>query len=646
MSAIAGVVRFGGAPLPHGLLDAMTASQAHRGPDGISHWSGGCASLGHAMLRTTPESLEEAQPRANDSASVVITLDGRVDNWMELRSELLAAGAVLRDRSDAELVLRSYERWGGECLRRIEGDFAFVAWDSKARRAFCARDPTGNKPFYYCWNGSDFVFASELHALAHAPWVKRNLNEGMLAEFLAGEWQSSSETLWTGIRRLPPATAMTVDQGGPRLAKYWTPDLHATPGYRTDAEYIEHYRALLFDLVRRMSRSHRPLAIEASGGLDSSAVLAIAAHLHREGRLLAPALEAFTVTVEGDADADEVRYARVLSSHLGLPIREVPASIMAPEWYAERTAFYQDFPGFPNASMFEGIRRLSADLGCRVTLGGEGGDTWLDGSRYYYAEELRARHWATLAGLMRDDARECGWTSAAKWLLKYGLVGQLPAAARDWLAPLLHRRGAGERPDEPFWLSRAMRARLRDRARQAPARVAQVRHPGQLELLEALDDAFGIQTLERWERDGARHGIEIRHPFQSRALIQFLLGMPERLRLKGATTKYVHRQALRGVLPPQILGRATKAEFSGVVRPQVLGLGDEIRVDVPRRLGAWLDAEGMARLWRALEDEPQRSWPLWVLWSIHCCDRLREDGGVEPASRRRDAILNRRRDIW
>jgi len=122
MSGIAGIVRFDGAPVAPGLVETMTGAMAHRGPDGIDHWVKGSAALGQCMLRTTPESLEEQQPLTNEDASLVLVMDGRVDNWEELRRELLARGAVLRNRSDAELVLRAYEVWGDECPDRIVGE--------------------------------------------------------------------------------------------------------------------------------------------------------------------------------------------------------------------------------------------------------------------------------------------------------------------------------------------------------------------------------------------------------------------------------------------------------------------------------------------------------------------------------------------
>src|SRR5512143_363122 len=157
MSGIAGIIRFDGAPVEPGLVEKMTSAMSHRGPDGIRHWVRGSVALGQCMLRTTPESLEEEQPLANEDESLVLVMDGRVDNWEELRAELLKRGAVLRTRADAELVLRAYETWGRDCLAHIDGDFALVIWDARNRTALCARDRMGNKPFHYHWNGRTFA---------------------------------------------------------------------------------------------------------------------------------------------------------------------------------------------------------------------------------------------------------------------------------------------------------------------------------------------------------------------------------------------------------------------------------------------------------------------------------------------------------
>ncbi len=127
----------------------MTSAMSHRGPNGINHWIGEAAALGQCMLHTTPESLEEVQPLLNEDASLVLVMDGWLSNWIELRRELLQQNAQLRTRSDAELALRAYEHWGQEFLLHLEGDFAMVIWDTHRKRAFCARDRMGHKPFHY-----------------------------------------------------------------------------------------------------------------------------------------------------------------------------------------------------------------------------------------------------------------------------------------------------------------------------------------------------------------------------------------------------------------------------------------------------------------------------------------------------------------
>ena len=204
MSGIAGIIRFDGAPVEPGLIAKMTAAMPYRGPDGINHWVRGPVALGQCMLRTTWESHAETQPLTNEDETLILVMDGWLSNWEELRAELLAKGAPLRTRADAELVLRAYETWGKDCLSRIDGDFAFVIWDQRVREAFCARDRIGNKPFNYHFDGKTLVFASELHAILGLPWVPEVLNEGMIAEIASDEWMSREETIWTGIYRISP----------------------------------------------------------------------------------------------------------------------------------------------------------------------------------------------------------------------------------------------------------------------------------------------------------------------------------------------------------------------------------------------------------------------------------------------------------
>jgi asparagine synthase (glutamine-hydrolysing) len=623
MSGIAGVIRFDGAPVAPGLVEKMTAAMPYRGPDGIDHWVKGSVALGQCMLRTTPESLEETQPLTSEDQSLVLVMDGRVDNWRELRKELLGRGAVLRNRADAELVLRAYQTWGRECLPHIDGDFALVIWDARRREAFCARDRMGNKPFHYHWDGKTFSFASELHPILALPWVPQAPNEGMLAEFLAGDWHSRDETLWQGVMRLVAAHRMAVDAGGPRPEQYWAPDLWATLPYTKDEDYVEHYRELVTDAVRRMSRSHRPLACDVSGGLDSSAVFCLAEHLRRAHRLPAPGIEGYTLAFTDDSQANELNYARAVGDYLGVPIHEIRPSVMPLSWYQESARTYREFPGFPNGSASIGMRQQAAARGSRVMLTGEGGDAWLQGSRAYYAEELAQRHWHALYDCFRADMSAAGAQQAAGWFIRHGVFPLLPPAFQQGLRRLVRKVRGSETDDALYWLSPAMREAIgRRRERFRPRHVPRVRRFCQRELLDMLHSAFTRQIMERLERQGAQAGLEMRHPLGDPRLVQQAFSTPQRLRLRGDRSKYIHVQALQGLMPRAVLDRKTKAEFSVVLRGHLDGMKEILTGTLPRERPAWLAREGMARLYRVYLDNPRFGWPLWVLWSIYACDRV------------------------
>lgn len=621
MSGIAGIIHFDGAPVEPGQVEAMTSAMDYRGPDGIHHWVKGSVALGQCMLRTTPESLEETQPLANEDESLVLVMDGRVDNWEELRKELLGRGARLRTRADAELVLRAYEIWGQECLARIDGDFALAIWDARRQKLFCARDRMGNKPFNYHWDGKTLAFASELHPILALPWVREEPNDGMLAEMLAWEYHSRDETLWQGVMRLVAAHRMVVDKSGPHPEQYWAPDLWATLPYTKDEDYIEHYRELFADAVRRMSRSHQPLACEVSGGLDSSAVFCMAEHLRRTNQLLAPGIEGYTLAFTDDNDANELDFAWAVGDYLGVQIHEIAPTIPPLDWYAESARTTREFPGFPNGSMGIDLRKQAASRGSRVMFTGEWGDALLQGSRAYYAEELRQHNWHALYDSYRTDVAVAGSKRAAGWFLRYGVLPLLPRAFQQGLRRLVRKVRGRESSDVLYWLSFTMRKDLQlRREKYRPLQPAQVRRLSQHDLLDMLYSAFGSLVMERLERQNAHAGLEIRHPLGDHRIVQHAFSTPERLRLRGDRSKYIHVQAMRDLMPQAILDRKTKAEFSVVFRGHLDGMQDVLTGSLPKERSGWVSQAGMKKLYRVFQATPNTGWPLWVLWGIHGCD--------------------------
>jgi asparagine synthase (glutamine-hydrolysing) len=626
VSGIAGIIHFDGAPVEPGQIEKMTAAMAHRGPDGIHHWVRGNVALGQCMLRTTPESLEETQPLANEDASLVLVMDGRVDNWEELRAELLKRGAALRTRADAELVLRAYEIWGKDCLTHIDGDFALVIWDARVQVAFCARDRMGNKPFHYHWDGRTLAFASELHAILELPWIQPELNEKMVAQYLAIEWYSRDETLWKGIQRLIEAHWMEVCSQGLRSAEYWRPDLFAPLPYRKYDEYVEHYRVLFFDTVQRLSRSHKKLAFEVSGGLDSSANFAAAKHLHDQHRLLAPDIEAFTLKFDDDSAANELEFCHAVSAHLGIPVHEVTPTIQPLRWYQEQARTFREFPGYPNGIMGLGIRELARERGCAVLFTGDGGDEWLGGSRAYYEEEMASGRWRNLYESLRTDCKEVGAKNAWRWFGRAGAILFLPGFAQEMLRKALACRKA-TLYDRQAWLTPRLRS-IFNKGKEGAVPLfpdntsGRIGHRAQIELLY---DVYAVIARESEERLASHSSLELRKPFLNTAMVQFAFSTPERLRLRGDTNKILHRSAMTGLLPKSVLNRRTKADFMGVFRKHT----EEIKKVLSRKvMGSdqdWVLFDQLGNTYTAWGDPIYGGIPEWMLWSLFGCSALLPD---------------------
>lgn len=547
MSGIAGFLHFDGRPAEEALLQRMTLAMHYRGPDGMRHWCRGAVALGHCALVTTSEQLGEVQPLQNESAEVVLVFDGRLDNRAELRRELLSSGVRLRDETDAELVLRAYEHWQADCVLHMEGEFALVLWDTPSRSAFCARDRMGMRPFHYYWDGTTLTFASDVLAL---PWVPQELNAGMVAEVLAVDHLSLSETFWKGVLRLPAATSIMVTAEGLSERRYWEPDPALHLPCRSDDDYVQYHRELLHKVVQSQSRSHKPLACEVSGGLDSSALFAVGHALLREDKLSAPAMHGFAMTFS-DALADESAYRTALSEHLGESIREVAPGRYSVSWYQQYGATYRDFAGYPNWTMMRPLYAAARTQDCRVILSGTGGDEWLGAV---------------------DDWRSMG-------LLRWLAWEVLPQQWKQWVR---YRRGL---PVPSAWLSREF-------TRSLGHRRAGVGSGGGMRSLQLalLRDAFGQFGRELAERQAAMCGIERRQPFWDRRIVEAAFATPERLRAGKGEDKWLHRRAMEGLLPRAILERGDKANFGIMAKQQRPELTEALQITLARRT-SWVRAE-------------------------------------------------------
>ncbi|MEY8120405.1 asparagine synthase-related protein [Falsihalocynthiibacter sp. BN13B15] len=624
MSGIAGIVRFDGGPVELGHLERMTNAMAYRGPDGITHWSSEHAALGHCMLQTTNESLEESQPLANEDAGLNLVMDGRLDNWEELRCLLLAEGARLRTRSDAELVLRAYERWGEACLEKIDGDFALAIWDARQHKLFCARDRAGAKPFVYHWDGHCLIFASEIHAVLAGPNVPRELNQGALAEHLSAELTSRDDTLWQGVSRLIAARSMTVDEYGPRIKSYWNPKQIPLIHFHNDADYVEHYQEVLFETVRRQSRSHRPVGYEVSGGLDSSAMFSVGNKLHREGRLHAPDIAGFTLKFEKDTDAFELDFAHAVGAHCGRSIVEVRPTHKSVEWLRCEAARLCTVPNFPNTLMHRGIFETHHQNGGRVVVNGTGGDQWLAFGENDLAECMQIGAWKVLRKSLQADFSKSGamWTMFN--FVRHGVYPNLPSNVRKAARWALQREESHTRRSHP-WLSAPMQELLDERMRQNYKMLAEKQSGiriGLRERLMSLEGGFPTFARETMERMGSLAGIEYRSPFYSHAFLNMALGLPLTQLRNAQQDRSIHRKAMVGLLPEAVRQRTSKAEFSTASTPYREGLA-ALRFPTTLPGKRWLRLDGFSQLQNEVSDLETEGlyWSVGILTSVaSCCE--------------------------
>lgn len=623
MSGIAAIVRLDGGEVEPGAIRVMTGAMAYRGPDGVSHWQGGPAALGLCTMVATAEAVGEGLPLANEDESLVLAFDGWLANSEELRSELQARGARLRSRSDAELVLRAFEIWGEETPARLDGGFAFIVWDAHRRAAFLARDPLGQCPLHFRHDGKCLFVASDLGAIMALPAVPRRLNRGYLAEVLANEWLSLDDTVWEGVSRLRAAHWLRCDDAGLRVSRYWTPPLEVSIRHASDADWFAHYRHVLEEAVRGAARTHVPLGCEVSGGLDSSAIFCMADKLAREGRLPAPDLVGYSYLGEPGTLADEIAYARAVARHTGRTIREIEPFLPNPDWFEERTRLDADMPLYPNGTMAVNIGTSARADGCRVVLNGEGGDDWIAGKPFYFAEHLAERDLANLLRSLAGDIADIGLRQTAGNFVRYGLAPVLPRRVKN----LLGRGGIPPGPhgaEGPYWLSPELARLLAERRDAVDYDFYRgVANPARRSLLMTLHDPFNDLMRIGASRQAARLGYELRSPMHLRAYVDFAFAIPERVRCRGSSYKFLHANALAEVLPREVAERRTKAEFSHPFDRLLPAMKPLITEAAPRECADLLSREGTARLYDRYMQATAYERPRWELWGLVDCLNLR-----------------------
>jgi asparagine synthase (glutamine-hydrolysing) len=556
MSGLAGLWNLDGRPADRTVVSTIASTMAHRGPDGSGQWVSGPVGFACHLLRVTPESAAESQPVTDDDGHVLV-FDGRLDNREELLKAIGGAG-VTADSPDSGLVLAAWRGWGGAFLARLRGDFALALFDSRTQTLLLARDPVGCcRPLYYWRDARTIVFASEIKGiLAHAD-VRRRPNQALLADFLLLDrlpYDDHGETFFQDVQAVRPGHCVRVTPGHSRSEPFWDFNPRLQLRYRSYSDYAERLRELLIEAVKRRVRTTGPVAVAASGGLDSSIVLCIADDLHRSGVLKAP-IVALSYGVSDPAE--ETAFLELLGSARDLQIQRT--GIGPPEGAAELTtqAWHSEWPRLDAAWRAQRPMLAAARAqGARVLLTGHWSDQLFFVTSYLSDLVVRLA-WRQVAAHIREYAKWFPDADPSYFRSRFRrelLLNLTPHAMRTRFRPLLggliEGNGMSEAGTELARLVRRPRPAVR-RPRCATAHARDV-----YQVVRAK--AHRLQ-FEADEKLAAGYAIESVSPFLDVDVIAFLMSIPGEMQTHNGVPRALLRDAMRGIVPDAILRRRWRA---------------------------------------------------------------------------------------
>jgi len=544
MSGIAGIYSLDGRPADPALLRRMTDALAHRGPDGKGQWVSGAVALGHRLLHTTPESLSEKQPVGDERGECWLVWDGRLDNREELAAALKAEGWFLPSQTDPELVLQAYRQWGTDCLPRLIGDFAFALWDGRSQSLVGARDTIGVKPFYYYWDGTRFLFASEVKAFLEDPTVPRRPNEATIADYLLMGFRDPEATFFKGIKQLRPAHFLCLGGQGLRIERYWDVDPVREARYARDEDYLEEFRELFREAVRCRLRSSAPVGVLLSGGIDSTSVTAMAETLRRRDGG-SPELATFTLLAEGLLQEEWDAIQRLVE-RFGTEIRPIrPGSPNGPVTFFGLFLDCAETPHHDGFLTIPPLLRPAAERGCRVLLTGFGADELSQKAEEgFLADLLRSLHLRRVAGEAQLRAAAYGGGDWQGTILALSW-NQLPPEIRRVVKKLTKRQA-------PAWFEAEFAKRINLDKWMMPKERRKFPTLCQEETYRALTKSSMALALNQMDGMASLFSLECRHPYLDRRLIEFFLSIPSAVKMKAGYRKEFVQRAINGITPGPI----------------------------------------------------------------------------------------------
>jgi asparagine synthase (glutamine-hydrolysing) len=597
MCGICGVYYFrDGDPREPDAAPAMARTLRHRGPDAEGFHAEGRVRLGHRRLRII-DLAHGDQPMANEDGSVRVSFNGEIFNFVELREWLEGRGHRFRTRSDTEVIVHLYEELGEGCVERLRGQFAFAVWDARRERVVLARDRLGIKPLYWGVDRGRCLFASELRGILAALDALPPIDEEALLEYLTYLYVPAPRTILRGVHKLEPGHILILDPDGTTLRRYWDLSFDEDRSAGSVDAVAEEVLDALREAVRIRLVSEVPLGAFLSGGIDSSAVVALMAEVAAEP------VRTFSVGFR-EARFNELPHARDLAEAVGSRHFETVVA-SRPETVLDRISSVYDEPFADSSSIPTYTVSEITKAHVTVALSGDGGDENFAGYRRYRFDLLENRIRRRIPAPIRR-----------------GVVGPLARVypKADWLPRMFRGRtllgNLAVDPDRGYFRTQAsaprpqldamLQADLRNRLRGHDPFSVLERHfrnapRDPLSRIQYVDFKTYLpdDILTKVDRASMAHSLEVRVPILDHSFVERVARIPSSLKLRGGEGKYVFKRALRGVVPDGILDR----EKMGFSVPLAKWMRDELRpafrecLDDPA-MGAFFDVREIEGMWK------------------------------------------------
>ncbi len=629
MCGIAGIYHLHGTPSGDWkmILERMTRTLVHRGPDDAGYFVDDFVALGHRRLSIID--LETGhQPISNEDGSVWLVFNGEVYNFPELRHLLECKGHRFRTRSDTETIVHAYEEWDTLCLERLRGMFAFALWDARRRRLFLARDRLGKKPLYYARVGEALVFGSEIKALAAFPGFDRTLDLEALSDYLSLLYVPREKSIFRGVRKLLPGHYLLADARQSAVQRYW--DIDFTPAAHDERRAAQQLAERLRDSVAIRLRSDVPLGAFLSGGIDSSAVVGMMAQ--------AAAAPVITASVGFPEQAfDELPYARIAAQHFRTDHREYVVTPRAVAALDDLIWHYDEPFGDSSAIPTYYVSKLARER-VTVALTGDGGDESFAGYRRY-SFDVRENWVRSLlpAGLRQSLFGLIGALYPKGDFLPQVFRGKAflgNVARTPWEAYLHSVSGTAEadkirllHPDVTRALGDYRTAHLfAELYHAAPA-------PDALSRIQYIDFKTYLpdDILAKVDRASMANSLEVRCPLLDHTVVEYAASLPSHMKLRGSRSKLILREAVRDLVPAEIL-RRRKMGFAMPVATWLRGaLRPLVEEEVLRAGHEMFDQNTIGRMWRQhLSGVRERTTELWGVLVFNLWQKRWLRGGMAP----------------